>query len=49
MFFLGLVAGVVALVGLLLCFVGLLVTAPICISMYAFAYENLFGDLQPAG
>ena len=47
-FFLGLVAGLIGVSGLLICFVGVLVTAPISIAMYAYAYDKLFGDLTPA-
>lgn len=44
---LGIVSGLVALAGLLLCGVGLLVAAPVAVAMWAYAYERLFGDLQP--
>lgn len=48
-FLLGLVASLIGLAGILLCGIGLLVSAPVAIAMYAYAYEKLFGDLQSAG
>lgn len=47
-FLLGLLAGIIALIGALFCGVGLLVTAPLAVGMFACAYERLFGDMQPA-
>lgn len=47
-FWLGFVVGCLALLGMLLCLVGLLVTGPVCLGMWANAYERLFGDLEPA-
>ena len=47
-FFLGLIAGLVAVSGIVLCGVGLLLTAPIAIAFQAYAYEKLFGDMQTA-
>jgi hypothetical protein len=46
-FLLGLVAGLLAFVGVLCC-VGILVTGPIAVGMFAAAYERLFGDMQSA-
>ena len=46
-FLLGLVAGLLAFAGMLCC-VGVLVTGPIAVGMFAAAYERLFGDMQPA-
>ena len=46
-FLLGLVAGLLAFAGILCC-VGILVTGPLAVGMFAAAYERLFGDMQPA-
>ena len=45
---LGIVTGFLLLLGLLLCGVGALVTGPVCVGMWANAYERLFGDMEPA-
>jgi len=42
-FLLGLVAGLVALAGVLACVIGLFVTVPLAIGMIAYAYEDTFG------
>jgi hypothetical protein len=47
-FLLGIVSGLLTAAGVLMCGVGLLVTAPVAIAMWAYAYEKLFGDMQPA-
>jgi len=47
-FLLGLVTGLLVLAGLILCGVGLLLTGPLAVGMFAAAYERLFGDMQPA-
>lgn len=47
-FWLGIVTGLLLVLGLLLCGVGALVTAPVCLGMWANAYERLFGDMEPA-
>lgn len=47
-FCLGLIAGLLVLAGLFLCGVGVLVTGPLAVGMFAAAYERLFGDMQPA-
>jgi hypothetical protein len=47
-FLLGIVAGVITLVGALACGVGMLVSAPVAVGMFAGAYERLFGDMQSA-
>jgi hypothetical protein len=39
---------VITLVGMLACGVGLLVTAPVAVGMFACAYERLFADMQSA-
>jgi hypothetical protein len=45
---LAIVSGLIMLLGILLCCVGVLVTAPISAGMWAYAYEKLFGDMLPA-
>lgn len=47
-FLMTLAAGAISVAGMILCGVGLLVAGPVAIGMFAFAYERLFGDLQPA-
>ncbi|HTL56136.1 MAG TPA: GYF domain-containing protein [Candidatus Limnocylindrales bacterium] len=47
-FWLLVVAGVIALLGLLACGVGLIVTCPIAFAMLACHYEKVFGDLTPS-
>jgi hypothetical protein len=47
-FLLGIVAGLLAFAGFILCGVGLLVAGPIAVGMFAAAYERLFGDMQSA-
>ncbi|MBW8864611.1 MAG: DUF975 family protein [Verrucomicrobia bacterium] len=47
-FWLGIVTGLLVLLGALLCGLGLLVTGPVCLAMWAYAFERLFGDMQPA-
>jgi hypothetical protein len=44
----GFVAGILGLLGLLACGVGLIVSAPVALGVIAYAYEKLFGDMQPA-
>ena len=44
----GIVTGLLSLLGLLACGVGLIVAGPVTIGIFAFAYEKLFGDMQPA-
>ena len=46
-FWLGIVCGLLLMLGGLLCLVGMLVTGPLCLAMWAQAYERLFGDLRP--
>ena len=47
-FFLGLIRDLIGLSGIILCGVGMLLTIPIAIAFQAYAYEKLFGDMQPA-
>jgi hypothetical protein len=44
---LGIVTFFLVLLGLALCLIGGLVTGPLCLAMWANAFERLFGDLQP--
>ena len=44
----GIVTGLISLLGLLACGVGLIVAGPVCIGILAYAYEKLFGDMQSA-
>jgi len=46
-FLVGLVAGLLAFGGILCC-VGILVTGPMAVGMFAAAYDRLFGDMQSA-
>lgn len=43
-----LVASLLTAAGVLLCFVGVLLTGPVAMGLLAFHYERVFGDLQPA-
>jgi hypothetical protein len=43
---LSIAAGVVAMLGMLACGVGLLVTGPVAMGMLTFHYQNVFGDLR---
>lgn len=47
-FWLGVVSVLVVVVGFLALVVGVIVAAPVAVAMWAYAYERLFGDMQPA-
>jgi hypothetical protein len=44
----GIVTGLLGMLGLLACGVGLIVSGPVSIGILAYAYEKLFGDMQSA-
>jgi uncharacterized membrane protein len=47
-FALAIVAGIVAVAGILACCVGILITIPIANSAFMFTYEDLFGEVKAA-
>jgi uncharacterized membrane protein len=47
-FWLFVVAGLLAMAGMLACGFGLLVTGPVAFAMIASHYEKVFGDLAPS-
>jgi uncharacterized membrane protein len=47
-FLLAVVSGALILLGLICCLIGAIITGPIAFAMWIYAYERLFGDMQPA-
>lgn len=48
-FWVMLVGGLLGMLGMLACFVGLLITGPVAFGIWACHYEKVFGDLAPQG
>ena len=46
-FWLAIVCGILAVIGLFVCVVGILVTGPLAFTTLASHYEKVFGDLAP--